>query len=87
MLIEKSRQLQIALILLLGAGDNVAITLPARVAIPTQAFTAPRTFSLLFDKTMAGKAASYIEAIKLIAAKNNISHRYISKRVKINFRC
>jgi hypothetical protein len=73
-LIENKSALQITFTLFLGCGKTETIILPTKVAIPTAALTIPSDISppLSLDNIIAGKAALYIEAIRLIDAKNKI---------------
>lgn len=50
--------------------------LPASIAMPTKVLTHPSALSPPFSRGIisAGSIASYIDAIRFIAARNNISH-------------
>lgn len=62
------------LIRFFGAGRSVTSTLPANVAMPTHVLTNPKTVSppFCFDNTIAGSAASYMDATRLMQAKYKI---------------
>ncbi len=66
------RQRQIAFTRLLGAFSADAKTLPASVVTPITAFTAPIAVSVALESTMAGNVALYMDATRLIAARNSI---------------
>ena len=76
-LIEKRRALHMTRTRLLGGGASDTSTLPTRVASPAQVLTIPRmAFPPFFlDNNMAGSAALYMEATRLIAARNKIRSR------------
>ena len=63
--------------LFFGGGSRETSTLPARVAMPAKVFTSPSASSLppFRESTMAGRAASKQEAIRLTKARNRISFR------------
>jgi hypothetical protein len=75
--IENIKALQIVATLLFGFFPNVINRLPRIFATPVTVLTIPRAAlpPPLLDNSIAGKAALYIEAVKLIAAKNKINWR------------
>ena len=76
-LIEINSVLQIMRTRLFGAGIDEAITLPRSSAIPVAVLTIPSAASPppSLERSMAGNAALYIDAVKLIAARNRIKPR------------
>lgn len=70
--ILSNRLCQIAFTRLLGGFLTEARMLPSSVVIPTTAFTVPIAVSDALDSSMAGRAALYMDATKLIAARNSI---------------
>ena len=72
-----SRELQITRTLFLGGWQKETSRLPARLAAPVQAFTIPSAILLppFLERIMAGSAALYMDAVKLMAARNRIRFR------------
>ena len=76
-LMEISNVLHIIATRLFGAGSTEVIILPASNATPVTAFTIPSATSPppTLERIIAGNAALYTEAIKLMAAKNKIKSK------------
>jgi len=76
-LMEKSSELQITRVLLLGGGRTVTKRLPTIVAIPVTMLTIPRDNSPppARESIIAGNAALNMDAVKLIIARNRIKSR------------
>ena len=74
---EKNRERQIAFTRLFGAGRKVTIILPITFAAPVHVLTSARAVSLppFRERSMAGRAALYIEAIRLMPARKRIRSR------------
>lgn len=83
---------QMALTRLLGAFKRDARMLPARVVIPMKPFTMPmvRWPASGFDSIMAGNAASYMDATRLMAARNStaaVQNAAIASQLSMVFSC
>ena len=73
-LMDSIRQIQMALTRPLGVFISDARTLPTKEVMPITALTTPMASSPAFgfDSIMAGKAALYMDATRLMAARNRI---------------
>ena len=72
---ESIRQPQMAFTRLLGVFMKEARMLPSSVEMPMTVLTTPMARSEAFDSTMAGNAALYMDATRLIPARNSIRCR------------